>query len=856
MKLLGSSFTSTSVKPWLKNSLLNNSKLPENEVPLRVKYYTPKGIIMESKLNSQTTFGDILKNFESKNKDKTKKLKNEYYLDGRKVEKKELAKTLIQNQEGYNLNEEELWVEVENVEQLDDEKVKPMTKILKPKKDPFGLFIFTPHKGSVTLEEYPEEICKKFFMNKINNSSAYCDSPKKLFLSGGNYFGVSSKDFWIIDHDSFEIEHMHMPESNANHSMVYIPDPKDQFNGKVLIAGGDNPRTYMYDTKEDKFFRCGNLNENHESPALVTVGEYVYCLNAFVNDQEFFEKMKIDGPYKWDKIYPRFKNDVVTTFDNKLFGASPSMGGKILIAGGVDNKNNTFIYDPETNILDLTNGDDLPLKLSDKTFYKVNKDHSIAIPQNFENDHQIAVLNKTKNTLRMINLNEGGNLDISYDLGNNQKKNNLKKSRKEREKELQKKKQIITKGTISVKGKFSRILDGDKVVKSEEYVKPEKKEFDIAPQSNEDGTFELANNKSLGTRTTLRNPKPKGVVEKKDIPKYLRTVDNCPFSIQKEEDQGEKPYYNGCTDVLPIKRKNIIENNRSCPLRLVKYSNMGGENYNDEDLNYYENYDFKTLTEIFREKYKDPIPVEKPRFPDGMKKVEIFPRSFDNENIVKVPQEGEGEKTQQFSRSYNQNYEFNAPFEDQRRGVSDYGYEPRDNTSYTKRSTTRSVNFGAPNVQEERDSDKKLRVAPKKLKITPFPPVEEYPREEELFPKDNVKENLSGSRYVSRVGGRKTGYSQNQFDNNGRFGYFDDNDNDNEYDEESYHEEKHGPYREIKKTVQEEEKVPLYDSYKIKKQPKKVFKELISESIEKPMPKINKHKNIEYNADIFGDYKE
>lgn len=407
-----------------------------NIVPIKVKFYSKSGVLGETEFESNETFGTILKYFNYNLKSKYLRLKDEYIIDGKKIEDNEKAINLIEAQEGFDLTKGELWIEVDETEKIDDENEPVMEKILKPKKDPFGIFVFTPSKGSVTLEEYNEKISEYFGVYKFNYTCAYCNSPKALYISGGIYFGEPSNEFWIIDHRNYRITKKEMPENKSNHSMLYLPDDK------ILIAGGDDVNSFYYDIKEGNFHYYSDMNGIHPSPALVKMNNFVFCLNSLVNDQEFFEKIDLSSEKpSWIKIYPRYKDDKASKFDNKLFGASKSTNGNIIIAGGSDIGFRTFLFNTENNLLSLSDGYDRKIDLSDKTFYKIDKTHSVAIPQNFERTHEIAVINKLKKSLRTFRLKFNNNIRGGTSL------------KKEKEGEKRRTRNI---GNVSVKGKFNQ----------------------------------------------------------------------------------------------------------------------------------------------------------------------------------------------------------------------------------------------------------------------------------------------------------------------------------------------------------------------------------------------------------------
>jgi hypothetical protein len=108
----------------------------------------------------------------------------------------------------------------------------------------------------------------------------------------------------------------------------------------------------------------------------------------------------------WEKIWPVFDNDTIN-FKTESFGVSSCINGNILLVGGKNIKPKTIIYDPVKNFLCLsTNGKNETIILSDKYFYKVDDSHSVALPSTFQNKKEIAIVNKIKESVRLIDFNK------------------------------------------------------------------------------------------------------------------------------------------------------------------------------------------------------------------------------------------------------------------------------------------------------------------------------------------------------------------------------------------------------------------------------------------------------------------
>ena len=115
------------------------------------------------------------------------KLKNEYLYNNKKIDLNEPLVNFIEfkkNSSSSTIQSVEIFVELE--ENINDD-ISPIFNILiQPKENSFGLYVFNSKEGIITVEQYPENIIKKYELDKISiNYSSYCNSPKHLYISGG-----------------------------------------------------------------------------------------------------------------------------------------------------------------------------------------------------------------------------------------------------------------------------------------------------------------------------------------------------------------------------------------------------------------------------------------------------------------------------------------------------------------------------------------------------------------------------------------------------------------------------------------------------------------------------------------------
>ena len=364
---------------------------------INAKYYTKKGLIKEGKFNSNSTFGQILDYFKKNNKNIFFKLKPKYIFNGEIVKNNQLISKLIHIDKNCSLKFAEIWIEINN-ESNDKtgEQDIIQKKILKPKKNPFGILVITPSKDSISLEKYPEYTTKKFNLYDFNYTSAYCDSPNFLFISGGEQKSKILDNFWIIEHELYNIENKKMPYPKKNHSMIYIEE------GLVYIVGGNNNITFFYDLEKDEFIKCGNLIQVCLEPTLLRINDFIYCLSS-LKDKNFFERIKISRMSgNWEKVNVFISPENKIKFTNNFFGALNMGDGNLIICGGNDISENSFIFNCFSHTLIKTEEKDENIELGDKRLYPIDNNYYIGISRYFEENKEIIILNKETKKLKKI----------------------------------------------------------------------------------------------------------------------------------------------------------------------------------------------------------------------------------------------------------------------------------------------------------------------------------------------------------------------------------------------------------------------------------------------------------------------
>jgi len=377
------------------------------EIPVVVTYYTDSRIICQKEFGSFAHFGSILSYFDRNiKKSDSIQLKSKYFYKNKEIDENDLLINIIQPlSKSKRIISANLSIEVEEKNNISDKRKPIYSQILQPKLNPFGIYTFKPNKNNISFQQYPKNIEGQYELDKFNENSAYCNSPKELFISGGIYNLKEISNFWIINNDDiFSIKKFNLKYPKSNHSMIYIEHKNNEF---IFFAGGHDLKTFYYDINEDKFTIWGDMNFYHFRPALIQIENYLYCFDTSFKNEVTFERTDLDDDrHKWEKIIPNYENGKISNFTNSGFGVTLVGGGRIIFCGG-DNVNlYTYLYDIKKNIIYVNDkSEDILFSLSDKNFYKINKNYSVALSSSLDELKEVLVVDKIKNTLKTINLN-------------------------------------------------------------------------------------------------------------------------------------------------------------------------------------------------------------------------------------------------------------------------------------------------------------------------------------------------------------------------------------------------------------------------------------------------------------------
>ena len=378
---------------------MNLSLAKYKDLALKVIYYTKRRQLGTKIFLAKSRFQEVLLYFERNLKDPQTFLKSCYFLNGKQIFPNDILLYFCTVDPNLRLVEEDLFVEIEELEHIDDSSEPIHEKLLKPLINPFQLIILNIKEGILQKVDFPKEKLKEFgFDSLVNNNYASCNSLDSLYISYG-------KNFWIISNKNFAIEKKEMPISKEKHSMNYIIT-----NNTIFIAGGNNEDSFYYDINSKEFILWGKMNGIQEKPALIQYGDFLYSFNSFSPAGIYFERTKLTSPAKkWEKLIPQSGDQESGFFYNKLYGVSKCSGGNILFAGGINNQLRTFVYNLKLNVLYININKDESILLNERTFYKIDHNFNIAITQNIEKDHIIAIINKNAKSLNLLPFEQIGN---------------------------------------------------------------------------------------------------------------------------------------------------------------------------------------------------------------------------------------------------------------------------------------------------------------------------------------------------------------------------------------------------------------------------------------------------------------
>ena len=277
-------------------------------------------------------------------------------------------------------------------------------KLLQPKLNPFKLFVYSQKDRTLSIKTVPSEKISFYKLSQINTNLTYCNSYTDLFISNGN-------DFWVINHSTYQIRRKKMPVEKRNHSLVFVPSNEHINEGKIFVGGGNDKKTFYFDLKKNYFMNWAQTNELHNNPALIQIGDYLYIFDSVKNNKLIFERTKLTNDKKeWEIIIPNYEQDILSNFPSNNFATSLDSKGNIIFIGGNNinmENNNTYVYDLNQNKIYLSEkGTNDNMNFVDKSFYLIDNQYSVALPEGLEENREIAIVDKKEQSLIKTNIGE------------------------------------------------------------------------------------------------------------------------------------------------------------------------------------------------------------------------------------------------------------------------------------------------------------------------------------------------------------------------------------------------------------------------------------------------------------------
>ena len=292
--------------------------------------------------------------------------------------------------------------------QINNDEIIP-DLVGKPFNEPFEVFLFAKDDKSLKIQTYDPITVNNLYLNNYSPSSAYCNGNNHLFISGGEKKnGEIIDNFWEIDLKDQNIAEPVKIPPKKNHSMIFIP------NNYVFIVGGNDKKTFYFNTENAEVCEWANLNVIRTEPALQRISNYLYCFDNISkgnNDSFTLEKtdLKSNSP-EWVLYTPKlnFQDVNVEKLNQKFFGVSKDDENNIIFLGGnMDNYNNNnelfnYKYNTFLNTIEVSKVPYRKYNFKEKTFlsYKNNIDY---ILPDFNKQHpEVVFFVKNKNKIEAI----------------------------------------------------------------------------------------------------------------------------------------------------------------------------------------------------------------------------------------------------------------------------------------------------------------------------------------------------------------------------------------------------------------------------------------------------------------------
>ena len=293
--------------------------------------------------------------------------------------------------------------------QINKEELLPDV-VGKPFNDPFEVFVFTKLDKSLKIQTYDPSIVNNLKLCNYSPSSAYCNGNNHLFISGGETKdGELIDNFWEIDLTSQNIAEPVQIPPKKDHSMIFIPD------NYVFVVGGDDKKTFYFNTENGEICEWADLNNIRREPALERISNNLYCfdnINKGNNDVFTVEKTDLTSNKPlWHLLAPKmnFSSNGLQRVNQKFFGVSKDEEDNIIFLGGnMDNSSQSnelsnYKYNISSNAIEMSKVPYRKYNFKEKTFLTYNKNVNFILPDFNKQHPEVVFYVKNKNKLEPIN---------------------------------------------------------------------------------------------------------------------------------------------------------------------------------------------------------------------------------------------------------------------------------------------------------------------------------------------------------------------------------------------------------------------------------------------------------------------
>lgn len=275
--------------------------------------------------------------------------------------------------------------------------------------DPVNLFVYDIKNKVFHIKNYKSDEFNN--LEKLNNSSSYCNGDNKLFVSGGiSNEGEIIENLWIFDLIEYNIEFISNLAPKNNHSLIYIPSKY------IFLVGGSDEKVIYYNILEKKIEIWGELNKKRLEPTLIQIDDYLYVFDNVNKSGDNFEisfertNLLASRP-NFELITPKISENIDGKIIPKFFGAAKESEERIIFLGGniLDEQDNikdikNYRYNINENKIEFSEVPFINIQLKEKNFFNYNNKNDIylILPDFYSKVPKVVFYLKNKNLIKIV----------------------------------------------------------------------------------------------------------------------------------------------------------------------------------------------------------------------------------------------------------------------------------------------------------------------------------------------------------------------------------------------------------------------------------------------------------------------